>query len=273
MALIQESKKSCVDERFVRSIWPYESMDFMAVDTVGTTGTIHLSIDRVTGNIYAPNDVLGGRNLWDALTNLKGFIPKLWCLGGNFNEIRVVRERKRCVRRDRGMANFGNFVNNPGQMDTPMLGRQYTCRNTLHWSRIDRFLVNPERMEWFKFKFWVLHRVLLDHCPILLMEDERDWRPKPFRFINAWVLHQEFLKEVKKVWDNAKVEGWDRYIIMGKLRALKVALKKWNVEVFENVDFKLKEAEMEFHTLDLIAEVRSLNKEEFLRRKEVKEMV
>lgn len=73
---------------------------------------------------------------------------------------------------------------------------------------------------------WGLPRILYDHCPILLKEDERDWGPKPFRFINAWVLHPMFMKELKKAWEGSSVREWAGYIVMSKLRSLKMALKK-----------------------------------------------
>ncbi|KAL7161402.1 hypothetical protein ACSBR2_041968 [Camellia fascicularis] len=105
------------------------------------------------------------------------------------------------------------------------------------------------------------------------MVDERNWGSKPFCFINAWVFPQDFLKEVKRVWETTKVERWAGYVIMEKLRTLKLALKIWNVEVFGNVDTKLKEAEDELHGLDLIAEGRSLNIGECSRWKEVNEII
>lgn len=55
---------------------------------------------------------------------------------------------------------------------------------------------------------------------------------------------------------------------MSKLRSLKLALKKWNNDVFGNVESKLKEAEEELHNLDLMAESRNLNEMEITRKKE-----
>ncbi|XP_028080976.1 uncharacterized protein LOC114282492 [Camellia sinensis] len=52
--------------------------------------------------------------------------------------------------------------------------------------------------------------------------------------------------------------------------ALKQALKKWNIEVFGNMDFKLKQAEESLHALDLIAENRDLDEVEGRRRREVR---
>lgn len=193
------------------------------------------------------------------LSRLKESFPKPWCLGVDFNEVPSIVERIGCLRRSRGMNDFNRFINNLELMDMPMLGRQYTWGNSRHWSRIDRFLVNPEWLEWFKLKVWGLPRLLSDHCPIVLMEDDRDWGPKPFRFISAWVLHPLFLKEIQKVGKNTQLDGWTGYIIMAKLRSLKLALKKWNSEVFGNIESQIKDAESELHTIDLQAKSRPLN--------------
>ena len=95
------------------------------------------------------------------------------------------------------------------------------------------------------------------------------WGPKPFRFINVCVLHPMFIKELKKAWEGSNVRGWAGYIVMSKLRLLKMALKKWNSEVSGNVESKLKEGEDELHKLDLKAESTNLNEMETTRRKEL----
>lgn len=92
-----------------------------------------------------------------------------------------------------------------------------------------------------------LPRSVSDHCPILLKEDERDWGPKPFKFLNAWVLHPSFIKEVEKVWVGSQVVGWAGFRSMAKLKLLNQALRIWNVEVFGLVESKLKAVEAEFH--------------------------
>ncbi|KAL7241694.1 hypothetical protein ACSBR1_014312 [Camellia fascicularis] len=67
-----------------------------------------------------------------------------------------------------------------------------------------------------------------DHSPLLLMEDERNWGTKAF------------LDVVKQVWDGSNVSGWVGFIMVMKLRYLKLELKKWNNEVFGNVSYLLK---------------------------------
>lgn len=160
------------------------------------------------------------------------------------------------------MKDFGEFIKKMKVTNIPMLGRKYTWSNSIEgdgWSRLDRFLLNPEWLELFDFKVWGLPRILTDHCPVLLMEDQRDWGPKPFKFFNSWLLHPGCLHLVKKAWMEAQVYGWVGFVVKEKLHILKSKLKEWNHEVFGNVDSKIKVAEAELHSLDLEAEGRGLN--------------
>lgn len=222
------------------------------------SGTLYFSFECVVVNVYGPNDSTSRRRVWDSLVRMSLLYEKPWCLGGDFNEVRFISERKGCSRRDKGMREFNELIDNLEVCDIPMLGRKFTCCNSQvdeKWSRIDRFLLSPEWMKKFNF----IPRRVSDHCPILLMEDERDWGPKSFRFINAWTLHPSFFAFVEKVWKETIVEGWSGFKCLRKLKALKLALKQWNVEVFGNVESKLKLLEEELHVLDLKAEESSLS--------------
>lgn len=215
MALIQETKRSSINENFVRSCWPGDHMEFMAVDSEGAAGgllciwnpvvfqllaccsngnfiillgTLFCSFDCVIVNVYGPNDGASRRRVWEILKNLKQTYENPWCLGGDFNEVGSLSERLGCSQRSRGMNDFNELIDELEVCDIPMLGRKFTWCNSqegVKWSRLDRFLLSPEWMQKFNFKLWGLPRRFLDHCPILLMEDERDWGPKPFRFLNA----------------------------------------------------------------------------------------
>ncbi|XP_028065507.1 uncharacterized protein LOC114268521 [Camellia sinensis] len=128
--------------------------------------------------------------------------------------------------------------------DSPMQGRSFAWCNAMKgdkWSRIDRFLVDHVWLERFQLKQWGLSRCISDHCPVLLMEDERDGGPKHFWFINAWELHPKFKIEVKKSWEESQLLGW--------------------------------KAEDELHEWDLKAEVRSLLETELERRREIRSKV
>ncbi|KAL7181638.1 hypothetical protein ACSBR1_040519 [Camellia fascicularis] len=236
VAFFQETKKSVVADKDVRAMWARNKMEYTAVDSEGLaggllciwdpevfqlkdccctrrfillSGTLFNSFDCVLLNIYAPNEVGNRAKLWDCLLKLKGEFPNPWCLCGDFNEIKSVGERKGCFRRDKGMREFNEFIEQCEVNDIPLLGRKYTWCNSItgdKWSRIDRVLVDPKWFEVFNLKLWGLPRLISDHCPLLLMEDERDWGPKPFRIINAWSLHPCFPAFVEKTWKGAEVE-------------------------------------------------------------------
>lgn len=254
--LIQETKRSNIQVRDAKSVWPWDHMEFLAVDAEGNSGgqlciwnpevfvlseccstrnliiisgTTHDLFECVVLNIYAPTDAVRRRKLWDLIINLKQHFLKPWCMGGDFNEIRFMSDSKGCTRRDRGMLDFNNFIDQLALVDIPLLGRKFTWCNSVEgerWSKIDRFLVEPVWLEKYCFKLWGLPRGVSDHFPLLLMEDLRNWGPRPFKFINAWLLHSNFLSTVEKCWVESSVQGWAGYKLLRKLNSLKLELKK-----------------------------------------------
>lgn len=251
LVLIQETKSSSITSEVVSSIWYEDIFAYLAVDAEGRAGgllciwnprvfqleaccghrnfillagTFFSSFNCVVVNVYGPLDVAKRQEVWDIFARLKTNFLGLWCMGGDFNEIRNISERIGCSRRDRGMRDFNSMIDQLELFDVPMLGRKFTwCNSQIRekWSRIDRFLLDPEWLENFNLKLWGLSRQLSDHCPILLMEDERDWGPRPFRFLNAWAAHPTFVSVVEKTWSEYQVEGWAGFRCLMKFKALK----------------------------------------------------
>ncbi|KAL7226446.1 hypothetical protein ACSBR1_021526 [Camellia fascicularis] len=168
------------------------------------------------------------------------------------------------------MKDLNDFIDKCELNDMPLHERKYTWCNSAEgkkWSEIDRVLVDPKWIERFNLILWGRPKLLSDHCPLLLMKDERDWSPKPFRFLNAWTLHSNFLDFIEKTWKDTMVQGWAGFALQIKLKTLKAAFKNWSKKVFGNVTFKLKSAKDDLHTLDLIAESRDLEEDEKLKRR------
>jgi hypothetical protein len=67
---------------------------------------------------------------------------------------------------------------------------------------------------------------------------------------------------VKGWWESYHFEGTPSFILARKLRALKLYLKKWNEEVFGNVQNKRRQAMFDLNMLDGEAELRPLSSEE-----------
>ncbi|MCI43772.1 cysteine-rich receptor-like protein kinase, partial [Trifolium medium] len=83
--------------------------------------------------------------------------------------------------------------------DVPVLGKKYSwfSADGKAMSRIDRFLVSKGFMEKNGITGqWIGDRDISDHCPVWLIRDSRNWGPKPFRVINGWLEHPDFLNFV-----------------------------------------------------------------------------
>lgn len=195
------------------------------------------------------------------------------CVVGDYNSIRSLGERRgRSEAQNRRDINkFDGFIRGSNLLDMPIQGRKFTyykpdgtCK-----SRLDRALVNNEWLEqWPSASLKGLLRSISDHCPILLGSTVRNWGPKPFRFINAWTSHPQFKNFVESTWKSYQVQGWGGFVIKEKLKLLKEDLKKWNHEVFGNIDKKIGELKNEIRDLDIEDEAQGLEEGDIIRRKE-----
>ncbi|XP_058217549.1 uncharacterized protein LOC131328649 [Rhododendron vialii] len=292
MLLVQESKLESLERLSVQKMWGNADFEFVCSNAIGASGgllciwnrdffkvdsvIIQRSFIQVQGvinnifpcvvvNVYAPNEVVQRKLLWEELLNVKASSSIPWCVGGDFNEIQDVNERVGCLRIERGMRDFVDFRNNMELIDLPMLGRNFTWTNfqdrAIH-SRLDRFLVSIQWMENFKLLQWGLPRPISDHCPIVLSEDGRDWGPRPFKFMDIWLSNPSCMKLAKSTWNECQVTGWAGFIIMQKLKAVKHKLKVWNKEVFGDVTLALQKTESALHQFELLEEERQLNEDE-----------
>lgn len=57
---------------------------------------------------------------------------------------------------------------------------------------------------------------------------------------------------MKEVWKDLVVQGWGAFVLKEKFKGVKVALKKWNVEVFGFMNTKLRQIEINLNELDIL---------------------
>jgi len=84
-------------------------------------------------------------------------------------------------------------------VELPVIGKKYTWFkvNGSMKSRLDGVMVSEEWIQkWPGCKQHVQPRVVSDHCAIVVKSLVRDWGPKPFRSINAWLLKPGFREMV-----------------------------------------------------------------------------
>lgn len=127
------------------------------------------------------------------------------------------------------MTDFSEFIEDMELVDLDLKEEKYTWKKgDSHNSaaRFDRILISNEMDDSFRYiKQYVLQRITSDHTPIMLQCGEWKASKSYFKFENWWLQTEGFKERVKEWWDSFKYEGSPDYILMAKLKALKVKLK------------------------------------------------
>jgi len=118
-------------------------------------------------------------------------------------------------------------------------------------------------------KQYVLQREVSDHYALVVKSVEKDWGPKPFRTIDAWLLERGFSRMVKDKWQSYSVQGNVITKLKEKLKLHKYDLKSWNMEVFGNLDTTKRRILQELEVQDSQDCIGGLEETERLKRLEL----
>uniref|UniRef100_A0A2N9H1T5 Reverse transcriptase domain-containing protein n=1 Tax=Fagus sylvatica TaxID=28930 RepID=A0A2N9H1T5_FAGSY len=165
------------------------------------------------------------------------------------------------------MQEFSDFIFDMGLLDLPLEGGSITWSNS--WSQsqswLDRFLFSPSLEDHFsKINQRRLPRIISDHFPILLSCGFMRKGKSHFRFENMWLKGAGFTDKVQEWWNSYCVSGSPSAVLVQKLKLLKNDLKRWNVEVFSDVNKKKNDLLLQIQDLDRVEEQRSLSTSERL---------
>ena len=83
------------------------------------------------GVIYDYHNIFYKRRLWNELLNMKTNLNVPIMLLGDFNEVRSTQERRGYSVLSRSMEEFGEWINDIGLVELPLMGRKYTWRRGL----------------------------------------------------------------------------------------------------------------------------------------------
>lgn len=287
MIFIQETKMEVMTDYTVRSLWGLGGHQWTAVNSIGASGgmltvwdetifncvevfaqTHCLSIrgtricdgfECFLTNVYGPTGDAERSRIWLELDEVRSKWPDLpWCIGGDFNFIRVSSEKNTPSVSDVNMRRFDYFLRRHELCDFPLNGGVFTWTNMQTFPilcRLDRFVVSGEWEDKFPLMAQcVLTRTVSDHSPVSLRSGIV-FGPFPFKVDIFWLEHPSF-KDMMFFWWNSMVfEGSPSFIFAKKLQMLKSILKGWSKETFGNLDKKLRDLEVLIDILDKKEEI------------------
>lgn len=265
MIYIQETKKEIIDKTMCQAVWGDPEVAWEMQPAVNSAGGIlclwcekKFKLERkVSGNgfmwlsgqwikeavqvnivsVYSPCDIQNKKILWEAIKQLKSAIyGGLWCITGDFNNIRYPEERVGVCQRlteESNIKMFNDWIDEMEVEEAPWVGRKFTWfrPNGTAKSKLDRFLVSPDWLiRWPGSIQQPMDRNFSDHCPVLLWSKFVDWSPKPFRILDCWLMDKSFSSILQECWRSNQQRGWGGFVLKEKIKRLKARLKIWNID-------------------------------------------
>lgn len=196
-----------------------------------------------------------------------------WVCLGDFNAVTHQNDKYggRSVTFSSSSAGMNRFMLSARLLDLGFSGNKFTWTNgredqSLIMERLDRGIANGEWRSLFPIAT-VSHfpRLASDHAPILLNTyGDQDRNPRPFRFESFWVEDKRCSEVVEKAW-RQNVRGSPAFSLCHRLKATEVALRRWNKEVFGNIQERIRRLQAE---LDMVQQA-PINSGMLLREREL----
>lgn len=105
---------------------------------------------------------------------------------------------------------------------------------------LDRVIINKDCISfWSSISCASLTKGCSDHFPWLLnMHKGIKLHPSPFKYFSMWADHNDCERLVKESWSQLVI-GCHMFVLMQKLKRIKVAFKEWNRSVFGDIHLKV----------------------------------
>ena len=184
--------------------------------------------------VYACNYYMERRKLWQSLGKNKDVVSGMpWLIVGDFNVTRQLLDSSSGTSRlSRGMVDFNECMNFIEVQDINKNGLHFSWNQKLNGNngilkKLDRVLGNFKFIEDFPdvYANFQPYRIS-DHCPMIVnFPFKKKFKVRPFKFVNALTLLEDFIPTVEKAW-NTPVEGFDMFRLCQKLKILKKPLRK-----------------------------------------------
>eukprot|EP00253_Pinus_taeda_P012543 PITA_12543 len=211
-------------------------------------------------NVYGPQRLDDKIKFIDSLVDLKSIFAGLpWVIGGDFNMIRSLSEKKGGTRAlNKDSSAFQCFLENMKLVDIETNIGLCTWNNKRGGysqvaSKLDKFMISEELLLLDKE---VIADILpfggSDHWPIQMeIKGIGTPRNKPFRFENMWLSHLDFINNIEKWWvEDLQIQGSSMFLLHKRLKHIKQKLKEWNQKQFGNIFASKKTVEIKILELN-----------------------
>jgi hypothetical protein len=163
-------------------------------------------------------------------------------------------------------------------VDLPTQGGKFTWNNRRGGlkqvaERLDRYLVSESFFQSIQgLVAEIIPSYGSDHWPILVSwESYSTHRPKPFIFEKLWLRNPYFLP-MMSIWWNSQpnIHGTQMYQFQQRLKYTKACIRKWNKEVFGNIQEERKKLEEKMEELQHQVILQGLSQELKLKEDQLK---
>ncbi|XP_057444772.1 uncharacterized protein LOC130737018 [Lotus japonicus] len=205
-------------EGFSGGIWIFWSKSWGSVEVLYShRQLVHLRIKPNNGQphflvtfVYGSPNVSLRDFLWRELRQLASHITEPWVVMGDFNTYLHASDKVGGGPPNMlSMSKFRNCIEECSLSDLGFKGPPFTWEGRGVKERIDWTLGNDQWLAYFP-EASVLHlpKLKSDHKPMLLQlcENQEDVALRPFRFMAAWLTHEDFPRLVESSWNNQ--EAW-----------------------------------------------------------------
>ncbi|XP_057418408.1 uncharacterized protein LOC130712598 [Lotus japonicus] len=178
---------------------------FAKSDSVGFSGGWILTV------VYASPQERRRIELWEELTSFKDQVMGPWCVVGDFNSVLYESEKVGGAPINRAAVNrFQDCLNLCLLDDLGAKGTPFTWQRGNLLERLDRAVANDLWRTMFPVASVTnIPLPFSDHCAVLIRLNAEDRRPKPFKFLAAWLNHPDFQEQQRNKVEALRNEDGD----------------------------------------------------------------
>ena len=211
----------------------------------------------VVTNVYGPFQPSQKATFLEEIRHTKEWVGREhWIIGGDFNLIRSLEEKKGGVR---SLSNISASFNSLEDKNRIFEGGSYFYNSTGLYLTFSKERFNPDKVDLSVAQVWlrlyslmeILRAVGSNHWPICLEWGRLgEFVKRPFRFEKFWLQHPDFQRLVKEWWVGFQgVEGSCMYVFQQNLKHINECLKKWNRESFGHITLEKRKLEQQLEDI------------------------